>query len=119
MSAKVKISLFGKTEYREADSSDENWTQKMKMIISLRQNIGHERNFRVGSKLTILIGAQKKGLLIMAVEQDLGVGEWILKIEARSLAIEKAENSEYLSRFGLMEGREFIGYGEVIETDLG
>ena len=55
----------------------------------------------------------------MSVDQDLGGGEWILRMEGRSLAIDKAENSESLSKFAIMEGREFIGFGEIVEVDLG
>lgn len=85
----------------------------------IRQNIGLDRKFKSGSKLTILIGAKKRGVMIMEVGQELGNGEWILTIEGRSMEIEKGENSESLSKFALLEGREFIGYGEVIETELG
>ena len=119
LSARVKVSLFEKTNYQTFASEDEIWKQKLSEICLLRQNIGRSRKFRPGSKLTVLLGAKKRGLMVMEVDQELGNGEWLLTIEGRSLAIENGENSKYLSKFAIFEGREFIGIGEVVDTDLG
>jgi hypothetical protein len=128
ISARVKVFIFEKSDLQIFRSQqpanggmemvDENPDKKFTSLTNYRQNLGISRRFRAGSQFTLLLGAQKKGITVLDVVKEVGNGEWTLDIETRGITMEKFNKSNELGRFAMMEGREFIGYGEVIEIRL-